>query len=228
LAFTDSRGKTIHVNFPDSFLPIRITDTVPHDVLLESADLWAYINHGLLRPIAAKKAQMILATDDAKEERERLTTRSKGIRESDGDKMRREGGVMPSGQTRFDSQHPDDRGGKPVEDDRPPVVQNRVMAICGRVEAGQLKPRAAIAEFKNLRLTQEDLGYIMGNARCQGENLDGRTLFDNSVIDWASDTLVGRAQAKSAKKGCVDPTLAVDAMLNKQTKIKGTGRTQKG
>jgi len=204
ITFTDQNGKTKSINFPDTYLPICITNKVDHDTILQSADFWAYINAGLLRAIPPKKASVLLGTEDASEEKERLQLRSRGSRGNRGDKLRRQSGVRPTGQTRFDTAHPDDRGRNASAEADTPRVKNRVMAICGRVEAGNLNPRSACAELRNMRLSREDLGYVMGNARYRDPETGD---FDDTVCNWANEQLIEKSMKLARKRGGtkVDP-----------------------
>lgn len=224
ITFTDATGRTRHINFPDTYLPVCITNEIDADVLLASPDFWAYINRGLIKAIPPKRARRLLDMPEAEEEQERLRVRQRGARGAKrGDRLRRQAGVRPTGATKFDSQHPDDRGKDMRAEDEGPKVQNRVMAVCGRVEAGQLGPRPAIAELRNMKLSREDLGYIMGNARY----MDSETRESNdSVADWASDQLYRRAIRSAKKRGgaAVDPVMELLGQDDEKTARKAKKR----
>jgi len=190
----DERGKAFHVNLPDTYLPINLTNRVPHDVLLQSNDFWAYVNRGFLRAIPPRKAREILGEPEALEEKERLRRRQKGARGNRKAQQR----VSPTGPTQYDSQHPEDAGKNVEEDFQPPRINNRVVAICGRLEAGQISPGAAIGELRSVgKLSREDLGYIIGNGRYRSPD-DGS--FNSRVPNWAHEQLTKRAEKLAAKR----------------------------
>lgn len=193
--FTDNNGHVTPLVFPDTYLPINLTAHVRKEEILSSREFKTYINAGMLRPVPSKKAEAMLATEDAREEMERLNSRRRGSRK-EAEKLRKElGKVPPSGKVKFDSVHPDDRG-REKEEEPVTAVNNRVQTLCARVQSGGLTPRVAIAELRNIKLTQEDYGYIIGNSRAQND--DGS--FDDALADWASERLVKEATRLAAAR----------------------------
>jgi len=215
----DERGKAFHVNLPDTYLPINLTNRVPRDVLLQSNDFWAYVNRGFLRAIPPRRAREILGHPEAKEEKERLRRRQKGARSNRKARQR----VAPTGPTQYDANHPEDTGREADEDFQPPRINNRVVAICGRLEAGQINPGAAIGELRSVgKLSREDLGYIIGNGRYRNPDDGG---FNDRVPNWAHDQLTERAeklaakrQRRAQKRGEVAPDLREGSGLKKTRK----------
>lgn len=224
IVFVDQHGKTRHINFPDSYLPICLTAKLDHETIRGSSDFWAYVNAGMLKAIPPKKARALLRAPDAEEERERLELRSRGSRgqRKTGERLRKQGGIRPTGSTRFDDRHPDDKGGRDSRsEDEGPKISNRVMAICGRVEAGHLTTRAAVAELKNMKLGRADLGYIMGNARVlQKDERTGEEFFDDTVANWAEDLMFKKAMRTARKRGGseFDPAAMLAGQVTKKGK----------
>lgn len=179
----DKAGASHHANFPDSFLPICITEAIPPEVLLECKDFWAYINAGYLKLLSSNAAKAILESPEAEEEMERLRLRTQvGSKKSAIPKT----SVPPTGKTRFDENHPEDKENDEAEN-QDININNRVIAICGRLQAGQLSPGQAKAELMNVKqLTREDLGYLIGN----GAHRDAETgKVNNAVSNWALSEL---------------------------------------
>ena len=75
ISYTDEGGDTRSKNFPDSFLPVAITEQISPEVLIKSNDFWAYVRAGVLVPMKPKEARAILASPEAYEETMRLRNR---------------------------------------------------------------------------------------------------------------------------------------------------------
>ena len=182
ISYQDENKQTRSKNFPDSYLPLCLTDYIPSAQLAKSVDFWAYIRSGTLVPVRPREAKAILTSPDARMERDRLKSRS-------GKSVTKAGRTIkgfknaPSGQIGIDTRHPDDGRGSDTEDEGP-QLNRRMMHIMARTMADkQTSPRLALAEIKSIKgLSQNDLGYLVGNGTIT--NIEDSTS-DSTITDWA-------------------------------------------
>ena len=195
ISYSDENGDSRSKNFPDSFLPVCITEQISSEILLKSNDFWAYIRTGILVPKRPKSAKAVLSQPESHEEVMRLKSRQGRVATKLG---RTISGFSnkKSGQVGADFKHPDDKGNE--SEDYEPVMNKRMIHIMARVATDKgTSPGLALAELKSIKsLSREDLGYLVGNGTIvdlESNASDGR------ITDWAMSKLTTRMERKPVK-----------------------------
>lgn len=187
ISYTDEGGETRHKNFPDSYLPVCITDAIPAESLLKSNDFWAYIRAGVLQPMKPKQAKSILAQPESEDERDRLKSRQGRSTNKVGRTIKGFKNV-PSGQIKEDRIHPD---GDDDEDWEEPELNKRMQHLMGRLAVDKrTTPGMVLAELRSLSLTRQDLGFLVGNGTVlEDPNDPSNRSTDNRITEWAMQEL---------------------------------------
>ena len=165
LTFIDfSSGKSIPFTIPRTWLPVCISDFIPEQTLINSYDLRNMIGKEFLTLIDPEKADKILKTPEAKDERKRLQDAERSsrnmntnisVKDVDSDTKI----IGPESSARIA------QGLEPISsEDR---VNARVRDILLRAETGDLTGRMAVAELRSIAsdLKVEDASYIISNAQ---------------------------------------------------------------
>lgn len=207
LGFVKGNGRSSHLNFPDTYLPIDITAHAPHDALIQSSDLMHCISIGLLRPVPSKVARAMLDDEDAHEEISRLAQRMKtSTRETNAARTR--GGTNPT-MVATNGQAPNDlaaqrtaRAEERESEELPDPVNARIQAIVARFQSNLITEGAALSELKSMdeTLTREDLGYLVGNGAHPQDATKTR------IVRWALKKMATLGAAYEAE--AVKPTKA--------------------
>jgi len=182
ISYPREDGESDTINFPDTYLPIKITDVISTENLMKSRDFWAYIRSGILVPVRPKVAKQLLNDVDAADEIDRLQSRQGQNTKAKGlDRFN----SKPSGKIEIDFTRPDDDG----EEDAESTLNRRVQHIMATIQAGQNKSvRSGLAELKSMAsdLSREDFGYLVGH----GTVVDQESGKVNSrITDWAMKQL---------------------------------------
>ena len=196
ISYSDENGDSRSKNFPDSFLPVCITEQIPTETLLKSNDFWAYIRAGVLVPKRPKMAKAILREPESHEEVMRLKARQGRSATKLGRTIKGFTNKV-SGQISADSRHPDDKGGS--DEDYEPTMNKRMMHIMARVAVDKnTSAGLALAELKSIKnLSREDLGYLVGNGTIVDQETEAS---DNRITEWAMLKLTGVVKKESKPK----------------------------
>ena len=128
-----SGGEPSLVIVKDTWLPIDVTENVPREDALKSPVFRKAVQRGMLQIISTEEAEKMLATEDAIDERQRLSLRNSQE-------------VVESAETINDESNPELK------------VSPQVVELMNRT----MTPRDRLASLKNMQdhLTKEDLHYI--------------------------------------------------------------------
>lgn len=202
ISYTDAKGDRKHQNFPDSYLPVCVTDRITPEQLLESPDLWSYISAGLLVPVPSKKAKEMLSTPEAEEERTRLKARTGRSTSKVGRTIQFRN--SPTGKVTADSVHPE-RESESEDDEGEPQLNKRLVTIMAQFQEGEMSEGTALSEIKSIsEMTREDYGYLVSH----GVTEDGRSRISDYAMERLQKFDAKRRKAAATATTAVSPKKA--------------------
>jgi hypothetical protein len=177
--FQDSSGRNSKpLKVPKTWIPIKVSGSIPKELLKSSMDFRAHLDKGILTLISAKDAEKILSQKDAQEELSRL---NKSAFSSGSNMMTRSAQDMMAAHNAqsevadLKSQHMKIEN---EEEDLVMRVNPAVYDISTRFNAKGLDTKTALNELRCIQndLKPEDCNYIIAN-------------MDGQVRQWAKEHL---------------------------------------
>lgn len=157
---------------PPTFIPMAISDSIPHDQLMNSRDFKESLVKGMLTLVDPKQAEEYLSTEEAAEEYEALVLSEHSARAR--------GGIETSLGARTKVSHNSTEANGPMQEvSAVDTVSNKVRGIVESTISGEYTAKDALTLLRRHQtaLSSADLSYVIGH------------IDNQEVIDWASKAI---------------------------------------
>lgn len=152
-------GKTKTVNIPRTHLPFPLSDRMGWDTILQSDDLRACINQGVLDIIRPDVAEKELGSEGAVEEANRLRYSKFSAKNTFVSKR-----VQDMEETINRAENAKDHQLEPLGIETN-VIQPRVLSMAEKLKHGEMSIKAALSELKTMEgeLKETDCSYLIAS-----------------------------------------------------------------